>query len=184
MSLLSPFAYLLIPFQRKFIFPTKWERNTSALVNSAISMGVLGTDNREVQEQGGKLLSVRFSETIVLACFLLVNVTFVSFPCSRVQIQLRVFFTWLWFKTCAHIPYWPKFKHDIVNPNFSFTFKDLFHWILDPYLKVLVNHIFLPNTISLFFIYFVFITKCYLSLIYAKYQLVHTLLLAVRTLPF
>lgn len=97
MSYVSPFplCLLLIPFQRKFIFPTKWERNTSALVNSAISMGVLGTDNREVQEQGGKLLSVRFSETIVLACFLLVNVTFVSFPCSRVQIQLRVFFTWL-----------------------------------------------------------------------------------------
>lgn len=123
-------------------------------VNSAISRRVLGTDNREVQEQGGKLLSVRFSETIVLACFLLVNVIFVSFPCSSVQIQLRVFFTWLWLKSCAHIPYWPKFKHDIVNLNFSFTSKDLFHWILDPYLKVLVNHIFLPK--NNFFILYLF----------------------------
>lgn len=165
-------------------FPTKWERNTSAMINSAISRRVLGTDNREVQEQGGKLLSVRFSETIVLAYFLLVNVIFASFPCTSVQIQLRVFFTWVWIKSCVHIPYWPKFKRDMVNPNFSFTSKDLFQWTLDPYLKVLVNHIFLPKTISLFFIYFVFITKCYLSLIETIHQLVHTLLLAVRTLRF
>lgn len=105
MSFLSPFAYHLTPFQRKFIFSYKVGKEHLCLGKFSHLQEGLGTDNREVQEQGGKLLSVRFSETIVLACFLLVNVIFASFPCSSVQIQLRVFFTWVWIKSCVHIPY-------------------------------------------------------------------------------